>query len=267
MKKWIYLIGTVLLVAACFFFPRLFLQERLDSAKTTTYTTAADSGIVQSVDLTLMDKLRLLASEDSVYVDYYIVDKAVEVPVDLFDRFLNELYLLEELGAISGEMCGAFLDTDGFLTQAIYVMNPNERGFILIYKVTTLESDHYALIDPDTMKIIALAFPTGGSIPQGSLIDSDAEKSNEQFLMMTEGWSTYFGFSIRNEQHFIDTQTKANDFCYYFRIADEWQNEMGFCIQRQAQETDNILSFMPLSDQSYAEMTSADERAETQNKE
>lgn len=249
MKNRLCFAGVVLAVAVCLFLPRLFLSYREKNAKAQLYTTEAGDAIVQTDELTLIDKLRLLASEDSVMVDRV---GAVEVPDDTFGNILDELYSLLDLGAITDEMLDAFLGTESFTTTPVYIMNPTEQTYCLLYKISSSNGSHYALYDPETSHIFALTFPMQLSLPQDRDTDS---KSEPMYTMMMEAWSAYFDLSPSDEGYFEGAMATDYVYRYYFRLTDGEKNAVDFSMETT--KDDGYLAFMPISEQAYAESAEA----------
>lgn len=150
MKKWMWILPAVAVVAAAFFLPRLILTARQNEARRRVETLAVEDNFSESGNMTITQKLQLLCSDEAqtLFVD-------VTYDLEAIQQSLNtQLDRLIELGAFRQTIPEPTETEDREIRAVSPIIVMETDKLLRCYEIFT--GSLSAVMDMDTGKLYAL---------------------------------------------------------------------------------------------------------------
>ena len=240
MKKLLYLLPLLLIVLASVFVPRLLLRRSEDKLLQRSYRRDASGSILSAPSESLVEKLSLLADEESILMYSTSIDGSVELRQSL----LTEIRTLYALGAIGEERytSSVQLVDEGLFGNRVFLYS-EARGkiFELFDLYAGPYGDEHFLVDAESGKILVLN--TNTQTYAWFLYDYEHAPTAQQLEALSGAWASYFGATVVDysldwaqlEQSF-DRATKGEDIAgtekraiFTALLRDDAGNVVRFC--------------------------------------
>lgn len=238
MKKLLYLLPLLLIVLAAVFVPRLLLRGSEDALLQKRYRRDASGSILSAPSESLVEKLALLADEESILMYSTSIDGSVELREALRAE-IRSLYALGAIGEELYESCEILIDEELFGNRVF--LYSEARG--KIFELYDLYAGHYNnvhfLIDAESGKILVLN--TNTQAHTWFYFDCEQMPSAQQMEALAGAWASYFGatavdYSLDQAQleQTLDRVTKGEDAAeteviFTALLRDDAGNVVRFC--------------------------------------
>ena len=213
MKRYLWLIPTILVLVGAFLLPDLLLNAKEKRVESSTYTAdASQTWQGSGTGLSMGEKLSLLGNiNEPVEYSFGILADDGEIR----DKYDAELGILYEKQLISNATYERLHQSD-FEIEKYVILDMEQGESLSMYRVQYYDATTYAILDAQSCKIFGLVISTYSTF----VIDNEYEllysEYQDEYGVSAPDWAEYYG-AKESERYGMDRlgQTSSEDYYLY----------------------------------------------------
>ena len=213
MKRYLWLIPTILVLVGAFLLPNLLLNVKERRVESSTYTSdASQTWKGSGAGLSMGEKLSLLGNltEPAEYSFGILADDG-----EVRAKYDAELGILHEKRMISDATYERLHQSD-FEVKKYVILDMEQGESLSMYRVQYYDATTYAILDAQSCKIFGLVISTYSTF----VIDNEYEllysEYQDEYGVSAPDWAEYYG-AKESERYGMDRlgQTSSEDYYLY----------------------------------------------------
>ncbi len=213
MKRYLWLIPTILVLVGAFLLPNLLLNVKERRVESSTYTSdASQTWKGSGAGLSMGEKLSLLGNltEPAEYSFGILADDG-----EVRAKYDAELGILHEKRMISDATYERLHQSD-FEVKKYVILDMEQGESLSMYRVQYYDATTYAILDAQSCKIFGLVISTYSTF----VIDNEYEllysEYQDEYGVSAPDWAEYYG-AKESERYGMDRlgQTSTEDYYLY----------------------------------------------------